>query len=456
MQNISSLLVIFFMTFPVMAQEQDNTWSLEDCINYAMENNIQIKQSQLNTRYNENNLEQSRIEQLPNLNASTNYSYSWGRALDQTTYTFTENEQINSISVSASSSATLFNGFQQRNTIERNRLDLMASYEDVEKIKNDISLNIAAAYLQILFNQELLQVARNQMEITGQQVERTEKMVRAGKLARGSALEIQAQFAAEELNVVNAENQLRLSDLNLQQYLDLEYNPEFTIVSPDLPLPQDTTMMLNANEIFTVAEEIMPGIKGASLRLQSAQTDLKIAKGMRSPRLNLSGNYNTGYSDIRQKVVGTDEFGVPQYGEYPFWEQMRDNISVGVGLGLSIPIFNGWQVNTAISNSRIAVENARLELEAAKNNLYKSIQQAYSDALTALRNYRASEKALISMEESFKYTEKKYEVGLVNTVEYNASKNQLTQTKSDLLQAKYEFLFKIKILHFYEGQSITL
>src|SRR6056297_1043779 len=174
MQKISSFLVIFFMTFPVMAQEPDNTWSLEDCINYAMENNIQIKQSQLNTHYNENNLQQSRIDQLPNLNASTNYSYSLGRALDQTTYTFTENEQINSISVSASSSATLFNGFQQRNTIERNRLNLMASYEDVEKIKNDISLNIAAAYLQILFNQELLLVGRNQLEITSQQVDRTQ------------------------------------------------------------------------------------------------------------------------------------------------------------------------------------------------------------------------------------------------------------------------------------------
>lgn len=455
-KNTAAILIFLFTCF-VTIPAQENLWSLVDCINYAMENNITIKQTELNTQYNQNVLDQSKISRFPSLNAGSNYSYSFGRALDQTTYEFTDNQQINSISVNVSSGVTLFNGFQKKNTIEQNRINLMASYEDVQKIKNDICLNIAAAYLQILFNQELLLVARNQLEITRQQVDRTQKMVDAGKLARGSALEIQAQYAAEELNVVNAENQLQLAYLNLQQMLDLQYDPSFQITDPDLPVPGDSMLLLNVMDVFGTAQEIMPQIKATEYNLESSRLDLDIAKGMRYPSLNLSGNYNTGFSDIREKVIDTDPVtGIPIMGKYPFLEQINDNLSVGVGLGLNIPIFNGGQVNAAVSNARIGIENARLEVQNTKNNLYRDIQQAYTDALAALKKYESTEKALTSMEESFTYTEKKFEVGLVNTVDYNTSKNQLTMTQSDLLQAKYDFIFKTKILNFYKGEPITL
>ncbi|MCF8345950.1 MAG: TolC family protein [Bacteroidales bacterium] len=435
---------------------QENTWSLEDCIDYAMENNITIKQTALNTEYSENILQQSKTSRLPNLNASTNYSYSFGRALDQTTYEFTDNQKINSISVNVSSGVSLFNGFQKKNTIEQNRINLMASYEDVQKIKNDISLNIAAGYLQILFSEELLAVARNQLDITQQQVERTQKMVDAGKLARGSALEIQAQFASEELNVVNSENQLLMAYLNLQQMLDMPYDPQFRIHIPELPQPGDDLMAISVSEVYTTAVQIMPRIKGSEYTLEASEIDLEIAKGMRYPSLSLSGNYNSGFSDIREKVIDTDDFGIPIMGKYPFFEQINDNLSVGIGLGLNIPIFNGGQVNTAIANARIGIENAELELQNRKNNLYRDIQQAHADALAALKKFESTQKALISMEESFKYTEKKFEVGLVNTVDYNTSKNQLTMTQSDLLQSKYDFIFKTKILNFYMGEPIVL
>jgi outer membrane protein len=456
LKNIIALF-IFLLAIPAALTAQDQPWSLEDCISYAMENNITIKQTELNTQYNQNMLDQSKISRFPSLNASSNYSYSFGRALDQTTYEFTDNQQINSISVNVSSGVTLFNGFQKMNSIEQNRINLMASYEDVQKVKNDISLNIAAAYLQILFSQELLMVAQNQLEITGQQVDRTQKMVDAGKLARGSALEIQAQYASEELNVVNTENQLQLAYLNLQQMLDLQYDPTFRIDSPDLPVPGDSMLVLNVSDVFGTAQEIMPRIKASEYNLEASELDLEIAKGMRYPSLSLSGNYNTGFSDIREKIIDTDPVtNLPIYGKYPFFEQINDNLSVGLGLGLSIPIFNGGQVNTAVANARIGIENARLEVQNMKNSLYRDIQQAYADALAALKKYESTEKALISMEESFSYTEKKFEVGLVNTVDYNTSKNQLTMTQSELLQAKYDFIFKTKILHFYKGEPITL
>ena len=450
-------------------------WSLEDCIQYAMDNNIQIKQSVLTTEYNQNLLNQSKLGQIPTLEGSGRYSYSWGRALDQTTYQFTNNQKINSISMGLGSSANLFSGLRVRNSIAQNELNLMASYQDVEKVKNDISLQIAGAYLAIMFNQELVAVSRSQLDITGQQVERTRKMVDAGRLARGTFLEIQAQYASEELTLVNAENQLSISLLHLQQMLDLPIDTAFSVDIPELADPDENPLVIDAMEVYLNAEQIMPEIKSATLNLESAEKGLAIAKGGRSPQLSLFANYNSGFSDVREKVV---EVGPPQqiplgetvggeavvsypqeipiYGAYPFFEQIRDNTSAGIGLNISIPIFSGWNVNTNIANARIMYERAKLDLQSQKLTLYANIQQAYADAVAALKKFTATQKALVSMEESFKYTETKFEVGLVNTVDYNTSKNQLIATQSDLLQAKYDFIFKTKILNFYQGEPITL
>ena len=470
-KSIILSLALLAMGFSLSAQQ---AWSLEDCLQYAMENNIQIKQSVLNTEYNENLLKQSKLGQIPNLSGSANYSFSAGRTLDQTTYRYSD-QQINSINMGLSSYTNLFNGLQVRNTIQQNELILMASYQDVESVKNDISLNIAAAYLSIMFNKELVAVTVSQLEITGQQVERTRKMVDAGKLAKGNALELQAQFAGEELNLVNAENQLAISLLNLQQILYLPIDTAFDVIIPELADPDENPLLVDAQKVYSIAEEIMPEIKSAMLSLESAGKGLAIAKGARSPQLYLSANYNSGYSDIREQVV---EIGPPQqipigetmsgepvvsypqeipvFGAYSFMEQMRDNRSGGIGLGLTIPIFNGWQINSSIANAKIMHERAQLDLQNRQLALYASIQQAYADALAALKKFNATQQALVSMEESFKYTEKKFEVGLVNTVDYNMSKNQLISTQSDLLQAKYDFIFKTEILNFYQGEPITL
>jgi len=448
-KSIIFSIVLLATGFSLAAQQ---AWSLEDCLQYAMENNIQIKQSVLNTEYNENLLKQSKLGQIPNLSGSANYNSSWGRALDETTYRYS-NEQINSMNLGLSSYTNLFNGLQVRNTIYQNELKLLASYEDVESVKNEISLNIAAAYLTIMFNQELVAVTQSQMEVTGQQVERTKKMVDAGKLAKGNLLELKAQYASEELNLVNAENQLSISLLNLQQILYLPIDNAFAVIIPELADPDDNPLLVDAQEVYSIAEEIMPEIKSAMLSLESAEKGLAIAKGARSPQLYMSANYNSGYSDVRQKIVAGEP---PELVFYPFLEQIRDNRASGIGLGLSIPIFNSWTINTNIANARIMHENAKLDLQNRQLALYASVYQAYADALAALKKFNATQEALISMEESFKYTEKKFDVGLVNTVEYNTSKNQLIANQSELLQAKYDFIFKTKILNFYRGEPITL
>jgi len=475
-RRLIPIVFIFSILFSFQSSGQQKKWSLEECISYAIKNNIQVKQQELNAEFNKNTLFQSKLNALPTFNGGASHSYSFGRALDESTYRFTKDTTIQSNNFYLGSSITLFNGLQTQNTIRQNKYNLLVAQEDVEKIKNDISLSISLAYLQILLNMELLEVSKNQLDITKQQIKRTSQLVEAGSLARGSLLEIQAQAASEELSVVNAENYLDISYLNLTQLLELETVSDFTILVPELPVPGEDFLIEPVNVIYNDAKNILPQVKSAEYSLKSSEIGLDIARGSRSPRISLQGTYSTRYSNIRQRLsISDDEYTFPigfveatgqpvvsfpqritQMGDYPFEDQFKDNLAYGLTLNLSVPIFNGWQTNTAISNSKLSVLNSRYQLQYTKNLLYKEIQQSYADAVAALKKYRATEHAVSSMEESFRYTEQKFNVGLVNSVEYNTSKNQLTRTQSDLLQAKYEFIFKTKVLEFYRGNPLTL
>ena len=432
-----------FIFFPVFPQDP---WTLEQCIEYAYKNNISIKQQTINTEYNKNNLEQSKMSRLPSLNASSSYGATFGQGIDPITYEF-KNQTVQSMNMSLNTAVTLFGGLQKVNTIQQNEFNLQASLKDLEKLKNDIALNIAAAYLQILFNRELLDVAKSQLDITRLQVERTQVLVNAGSLAKGGLLEIQSQQASEELQVVNAENNLVISYLNLSQILDLESAENFNIVIPEISEIQENELLFGVDMVFASALNTLPQIKGSEFRLSAAESGLKYAKGARIPRLGLSASYGSGYSDIRQKIGNAT---------YPMNEQLRDNASKSLFLTLSVPIFNNYMIRNGIKNSRLNLSIVELDLANTKNQLYKEIQQSYADALGALKRYRATEKALVSMEESFKYTQEKYQVGLVNAVDFNVAKNQLTRTQSDLLQSKYNYIFKTNILNFYRGEPIKL
>jgi len=415
-----------------------------------------IKQQELQTRLQENTLEQSKFDLLPSLNGTATNNWSFGRALDETTYQFTEEQNVRSNQVYASAGLTLFSGLQNYNTILSNRYKLDASFQDLQNIKDDISLNVALAYLQILLNRELVNVTRNQLQTTMEQIEKTRKMVDAGSLPRGSLLEIQAQAAREELQLINMENQLDLAYLNIVQLLELESVEGFDIIIPDISISETAMITENINDIYRRANEIRPEVISAELKLKSAEYDLRIARGGRSPRLNLNTTFSTGYSSIRQKILGIDPVEGILYGEYPFSDQINDNINYGIGLTLSIPVFNGWQVNTSISNSRINIRNNRYKLENTRKQLYKNIQQAYADAQASLKSYLASQKAVESMQESFRYTEQRFNVSMVTPVEYNTAKAQLLNAESEVAQSKYEYIFKTKVLDFYRGLPLSL
>jgi outer membrane protein len=449
MKTIKYFLLWMLLMLSVSSFSQQKVWSLEECIRYAIDNNIQIKQQVLQTKYQENTLAQSKLNLLPTVNGQASHNYSFGRALDETTYEFTDNQNIQSNSFYAGGNVNLFNGLQNYNTIRKNKNQLLASELDLQSIKDNISLNIALAYLQILLNRELVSATESQLQITKQQISKTRKMFEAGSVAKGNLLQIEAQAASEELQLINLKNQLEISFLTLTQMLELKSPEGFQIVTPEINIDTNYVVSGRVEEIFSQAQGIRPEIKSAELNLSASEYDLKIAKGARSPRLSMSHSFSTRYSDIAVKPSAPTE-------KYNFSEQLNDNINYGIGFSLNIPILNGWQVNKNISNSKISIENSRYNLEAQKKQLYKNIQQAYADAVAALKKFGASIKAVSSTEESFRYTEQKFNVGMVTPVDYNAAKTQLLNVQSDMAQAKYEFIFKTKVLDFYKGIPLSL
>jgi outer membrane protein len=454
-------IIAFLFTLALISQgvliSQQKIWTLEECVRYAIENNIQIKQQVVQTEMQKNSLDLAKFRLLPTINGSASQNFSFGRSLDPTTYRYTDQQNVSSNNFYAGGNLNLFSGLQNYNTIKKNEYEVLASEQDLMNIKDNIGLTVALNYLQILLNMELVTATSDQLNITLQQIEKTKKLVDAGSSARGNLLQIESQAAQEELQLINIKNQLDLSYLDITQLLEIKTPVGFVVDVPVIGLDTNAIISGNIDEIFTIAQGTRPEVKSSELKLSASEYDLKIARGGRSPRISMSGSVTTGYSDIRQKIIGIDPITSEIiYGPYPFNEQISDNVNSVVGFTMNIPILNGWQVNKNISNSKLGIQSSQFTLDATKKQLYKNIQQAFSDAVAALKKYNASIKAVTSMQESFRYTEQKFNVGLVTPVDYNVAKSQLLKSQSELAQAKYEFIFKTKVLDFYKGIPITL
>jgi outer membrane protein len=467
------MILLLFFAYPSFSQK---IWTLEDCINYALTNNLDIKNQVLSVETNKKQLVQSAINLLPNINAGADNFWNWGQKVDLYTNTFATS-QIRSNNFYIGTNVTLFGGMTKFNTIKQNQINLMASNYDLDVLRNNISLSVAGYYLDILFNTEILEVARNQYAVTQDQVKRIQKMVEAGSTARGDLLNIQAQASSEELLVVEAENQLNISNLSLQQLIDLPVTKDFIIEKPNLKPVEAPDKVLTPEQIFGYALLSRPEIKSADLRVQSAQKSLAIARGNLSPILSFSGTWGTGYSGASEEVdpnippvVSLTPIGITEasrdtvlgysiqngYRVKSFNDQLHANENKSIGFTLNVPIFNGWQGRTAISLAKIQKDQAEVNLDIQKRNLRKSIEQAYADAVAALKKYNSSSEKVSAQEESFKYTQEKFDVGMMTSFDYNNSKKDLTKAQSDLLQAKYDFIFKTTILDFYMGKPISI
>lgn len=471
--GISILFFSLFLIIQLSAQE-NKVWSLEECINYALENNIDVKKQSLNINIQEEELLQSKLGILPNVNGFVSHGYNWGQRVDPFTNEFAT-DRVRSNNLYLSADVNLFSGLQQLNTIKRNRLNLLASQYDVDYFRDEISITVATQYLQTLYYMEFVEIARNQLDITNQQVDRTTKLVEAGTLAKGDLLTIEAQQASEEYSIITAENDLRLSYLTLTQLLELDTPEGFEIEKPVLGLI-DQPNILSPSQIYSTALSNRPEIKSAEYRVESSESDLSIARGRYYPRLSLNGSWGSGYSGANQ--VGKNPFtytpqiaetaggeavypleaytGYESYSTKTFNDQFQDNLNTAAALNLSIPIFNGWIARSNVAQAKIGIENANLDLELQKNNLNKTIQQAYNDVLAANNQHKAAEKKVDATSESFKYAEQKFNVGLINSVEYNDAKKEYNNALSELVQAKYDYVFKNTIIDFYLGKPLTL
>lgn len=462
------LLLLIIGSNSSFAQQQ---WSLQQCIEHAMKNNLQIRIAVLNNELNEANLKQSKANALPNLNFGANNTYNFGQTIDRFTNQFA-NTRVQSINFGLQTQWNIFNGLQNYHTIKQNQLNILTGKYDIDRAKNDVSLNVANAFLQVALARELINITQNQVNTSNVQLQRIKKLVDAGALPKFNQYESESQLASEELNVVNARNQFNLATLNLALLLNV--NPdEFSIAIPELPNPADLPLNFTSNQVYNAALSNQPVVKGAENRVLSAERGIKIAKGAMMPNLSFSGSLGTGYSGLARQIAGYDStvatigftamgdqvyslFVNPVLEKTPYGTQFNDNFNRSLGLTISVPIFNNLQTHTAVTRAKINLESARLQLLQTKLDLQRAVLQAYTDANGALNKFNATEKSVIALRESFKYAEQRYNVGAANAVDYNTQKNNVTNAEAQLLQAKYEYIFKAKVLDFYLGKAITL
>lgn len=427
--NYFLTIILIFCTLQISAQR---VWTLQECVDTALMNNRNIKQQRLNYKSKVISYNQAKSDRLPNLNASIGQNFNFGRSLSvDNTY---QNSNSQNTSFSVSSGVNLYNGFRMKNAIEARQAELMAAGADVQKIEKDIILNVSAAFLQVLQNKELLRNADNQLQITRENMARRKELIEAGKLAQGEIFEIQAQEAKEELSRVQAENQLQLSLLDLAQVLELDHFQDIDVAVP-VNLLENELALLSADEVYSSALASRPEIRSAQYRLESSLKNIEIARAGYLPSLSLGAQWGTGYYNMSNMPTN------PSFGT-----QFSNNISTGVGLSLSIPIFNRYEVKNQVENAKLNVESSKIDIENTKIELRKTIQQAYYNAIAAKNRWESSQKSVTANEESYRFASQKFEVGRANQYEVNLAKTNLSQSISEQTQAKYEYVFRMKIL----------
>jgi outer membrane protein len=442
------IIAVVFLSASFYTLDAQKSWSLGDCINYALENNLQVKRQELMVDNGRNNYMQSMFNILPNLNGVFNNSYSSGKTIDYSKFQYVDQNYWSS-NMGLQSNVTLFSGLQNINNIQLNRYVFLKNQADLEKSKNDISLQVALYYLQVLFAKELEAVASGKLSVSTQQAERMQKMLNAGKIAQGEYYQARAQEANDRTSLVNASNNLLLAYLDLTQMLDLDSAGGFEIMIPEnidveLVAPLDPVQV-----IYEAAVSSMPQVTSAEYNLKSSRRQLAMAWGSASPSVTLSGSLSSRYSQLVENPLHPES-------EYSFIDQINDYYYKQVSVGLQIPIFNRLQVKNSISNAKLLVTDAEIQLQQVRDALYKTVQQAHTDASAAMEKYNASLEAVKYNEEAFKYAGSQYELGLMNTVDFNNAQNNFTAAQSNMLQSKYEYIFKLKILDFYMNKPLVL
>lgn len=452
---------------------QTNVWDLQQCIDHAQKNNIALKQAELSTQINKNNATQSKAAILPTVNAGAQHTYNFGRTIDRYTNTFA-NTQVLSQNFYISSNVVLWSGLAQYNNIKANQYQYLSSAENYQQQRNDLSLNVATAYINVIFSDEISQVAKAQYKITQEQLERTQKLADAGTLAKSAVYDLKAQLANEEVNVISADNNYQIALLSLKQLLNLDTLNNFSISRPSVDINADNLASLSVQNIYETALKNQHSIKSAEYNLLAAEKNLAVARGRVSPTLSATGSLGTGTSELDKNIDAVNIVGIEQAPYYTetgqaiygpktevitskksFSDQFSDNVNKSFGLTLSVPIFNGLQTYTGVKNAKLTALNAKYSQDLTEQNLYKTIAQAFANARAAFNKYKANKLSVEASEQSFYYAQQKYNVGAISTFDFNNSKTMLQNAQSNLVQAKYDYVFKLKVLDYYQGKPLT-
>ncbi|HEX8548173.1 MAG TPA: TolC family protein [Cytophagaceae bacterium] len=472
--RISSSLFFIFLSF--LCNAQSKTWTLQECISEAYDKNIQINQSQLSSEQSRISYHQSKGTRLPTLNGNASHNYQFGRSIDPSTNQFVlQNYRTNNFGLS--SNVTLFNGLQNVRNIEQNKLALEASKYDVQTTKNDVSISVTLAYMDVLLGYELVENAKIQITASQSQLERTQKLVSSGTLPELNSYQIRSQLANDKLTLINAENDLAIAKVNLMQLMEMPVTPTFDVEKPILPNPNiNDTARYNTEEIFNTALTSQPQIKSIDYRKKSSLMAVRSAEGARLPRLTLSANVFTFYSSLNyqyrtetttiSQITGyVDDLNkTPVYSvipdrrlyqmDYPFFKQLDDKLGEQISLNLNIPIINNRLLSSNIERSKVSYKIAELNERNTKNQLRKNIEQATVDVRSAGKRFEAGQEALVASEMSYINSEKRMNAGLLTSTEFLIQKNNFAIAQSNLAQAKYDYYFKIKLLEFYKGTSL--
>lgn len=436
-------------TLSAAAQEASAPWSLEACIEYAYEHNIDLKQKREAQESRKVDLHTSKFSWLPAVNANMGQSFQFGRSTSKSGVIVDQNAANTTFSINLD--MPLFDGLKTPNDIAARRLDLQAAVESLNKAKEDLAVNVASSYLQVLYNKELLRVAQLQVDLDREQIAKTEAMVDAGKVPLSQLYDIKAQLAKDEVTLTEADNNVQLTLLELAQSLELERSDRsFDIVAPLIEdaVADNMASILPPTDIFDRAVSVKPQIKEQELLLQSQRKMLKVAQAGYYPKLNFGASYSNGYyhTSMGGQFADTRSFG----------DQLRQNGQKIVGFSLSIPLFNRFQVRNSVRSARIGINNQQLQLENSKKALFKEIQQAYYNATAAQEKYLASEKSVAASKEAFDYAQVRYDAGKSTVFEFNEAKTKYAQSLAEQAQAKYNFIFRAKILDFYQGTPLRL
>ncbi len=473
-KNLLPLLLMFLCT-GIYAQ-QAKVWTLQECIEQAFSKNISIQQQQIQSLSAKADFFQSKMALLPNLNSNVTNNWQTGFAINPATNLAQKGVSFRTNSFGLSSSVPLFNGFQNVNNVKLNLANAKASDLDLQQIKNNIALNVSAAYLRVLQNIELVNSANSRIEATRSQVDRQKKMFELGSSNKSRYLQLKAQLAGEELALINAENTLMQAYLDLWLLIEIkpEENQSIAKISTEALKVEDEPKSIDL--IFSEFVEASPDVKAAAQRFKASEIQHSIAKGGRSPRLTLNASANsffttqstTGFGDTTLRLIPSgfaDNGGVfiPVYTPFssfkefkttPFNDQFDRNLGTNIGLNLSIPIFNGWSVNTNIEKAKLNAQNAKLQDKQIRNNLYRSIAQSYVDFKSAFKRYQSNQENLAANKESFDVADKQFELGAMNLADYLNTKNSYIRAEADFTQAKYELIFRRKTLDFYLGKPL--